>query len=514
LGGSVSGTGGAPSVRLSRFARALIAPALAAVLLSSTALQARAADPVIAAAGDIACEPSSSVTNTQCRERYTSDLLVNAGLAAVLPLGDLQYNSASLSNLTNSYDSSWGRMKSITRPALGNHEGSGSGYFDYFNGVGVNSGPAGERGNGYYSFDVGAWHLIALNSNCSRVSCSGGSAQERWLRADLASHPSACTLAYWHHPRFSSGHDGDNTFMQPLWQALYEANADLALTGHSHDYERFAPQNASGGLDRARGIRQFVVGTGGAFFTGISTAHANSEVRQNSTYGVLMITLHPTSYSWRFAPEAGRSFTDSGNESCHDSKGPIPPAPLAPSLPSGSPAPGDPSAGGPSPAFPGSRSGASGSPSAGIALVPRTGLQAAGEDAVTCTIIGSEGKDRLRGTTAGDVICGLGGHDRIRGGDGDDIIIGGGGKDRLGGGRGDDRLYGNARRDILRGQSGRDRVVGGGSRDRIFGNAGNDVLRSRDSRRGDRVFGGRGFDRAWVNGGDRARRAERVFVFR
>jgi Ca2+-binding RTX toxin-like protein len=253
-----------------------------------------------------------------------------------------------------------------------------------------------------------------------------------------------------------------------------------------------------------------VVGTGGAFFTGISTAHANSEVRQNNTYGVLMLTLRPGGYGWRFVPEAGRSFTDSGDESCHDSRGPIPPAPFAPSTPSDSPAPiGHSLAGEPS-----SPSGSSRSPSAGIALVPRTGLQAAGQGAVTCTVTGTEGRDRLRGTGAGDVICGLGGNDAIRGGDGDDIIIGGRGKDRLAGGRGSDRLYGNGRRDILRGQSGRDRLVGGWGPDRIYGNAGNDALRSRDRRRGDRVFGGRGFDRAWVNRGDRVRRAERVFVFR
>jgi chitodextrinase len=296
--------------------------ALALVILAVPGARiAFGADPVVYAAGDIACDPTDTYFNggssTHCHELKTSDIIVNGGAAKALALGDLQYNSASLSNLRASYDRSWGRVKSITRPALGNHESSGGGYFDYFNGVGINNGPAGERGKGYYSFDVGSWHLIALNSNCSRVPCNAGSAQEQWLRADLAANPRTCTLAYWHHPRFSSGHDGDGTFMQDIWKDLYDRDADLALVGHSHDYERFAPMNSSGALDRTRGIREFVVGTGGAFFTGLSGARPNSEVRQNNTFGVLKLTLHPTSYDWRFVPEAGRTFTDSGTDSCH-----------------------------------------------------------------------------------------------------------------------------------------------------------------------------------------------------
>jgi hypothetical protein len=273
---------------------------------------------IVYAAGDVACAPGDSVTSKTCHAGQTSDIILGGRDAArVLALGDLQYNSASLSNLRGSYDGSWGRVKSITSPALGNHEGGGSGYFDYFNGVGAKDGPAGLRGSGYYSYDVGAWHLIALNSNCARVSCSAGSAQVQWLQTDLAAHPTACTLAYWHHPRFSSGYDGDNTFMQTIWQTLYNANADLVLVGHSHDYERYAPLGASGGLDPSRGIREFVVGTGGAFFTGISSAKPNSEVRQNNTFGVLKLTLAATSYSWQFLPEAGKSFSDSGSQACH-----------------------------------------------------------------------------------------------------------------------------------------------------------------------------------------------------
>jgi chitodextrinase len=307
-----------------RYRRQFLALVVTGVVFAGTwPAIAAAADPVIAAAGDIACSPSDgdfnsgNGTSTRCRQKYTSNLLVNAGLAKVLTLGDNQYQSGSLSNFQGSYDPSWGRVKSITRPSAGNHEPPPStGYYDYFNGVGVSNGPAGERGKGYYSFDVGSWHLIALNSNCESGGCEAGSAQEQWLRSDLAANPRTCTLAYWHHPRFSSGHDGNNLFMQAIWQDLYNAGVDVALVGHSHDYERFAPQDASGNLSPTRGIREFVVGTGGAFWTGLSTAKPNSEVRQNTTFGVLELTLHPTSYGWQFVPEAGKTFSDSGSQAC------------------------------------------------------------------------------------------------------------------------------------------------------------------------------------------------------
>lgn len=308
---------------------------LAAAWASGAAAEAvAAADPVVAAAGDIACDPTDSGFNNgngtpvRCRQRYTSDLLLNSGLSGVLTLGDNQYNSASLANFKASYAPSWGRVKSITHPSLGNHEpGRATGYFDYFNGPGVQSGPAGDRGKGYYSFDIGAWHLIALNSNCGTVSCASGSAQEQWLKTDLAFHPNMCTLAYWHHPRFSSGYDGDNTFTNDLYTDLYNARADILLVGHSHDYERFAPQDPNANLDPANGIREFVVGTGAAFFSGMHTPQANSEVRQNSTYGVLKLTLHPSSYDWQFVPEAGKSFTDSGTNACHGGASPFQPMP-------------------------------------------------------------------------------------------------------------------------------------------------------------------------------------------
>ena len=284
------------------------------------------ADPVIAAAGDIACSPTSSSFNgglgtaTACHQKYTADLLGLSTLAGVLPLGDDQYEDGVLSAFLGSYDLTWGRFKGITYPTPGNHEyntSGAAGYFDYFNGSGVADGRAGSRSQGYYSYDIGAWHLISLNSNCTVVSCAPGSAQEQWLRADLAAHPALCTLAYWHHPRFSSGSHGDSPLVQPLWQALYDGNADIVLSGHDHLYERFAPQTPTGAADSARGIREFVVGTGGRSHYGFGTPEPNSEMRNSNTFGILKLTLHAGSYDWAFVPEAGKTFTDFGSANCH-----------------------------------------------------------------------------------------------------------------------------------------------------------------------------------------------------
>jgi acid phosphatase type 7 len=312
------------------------AAAIAAAVVPVSAGEA-AADPVVAAAGDIACSPSDpgynggNGTADRCRQKATSDLLVGGGIDVVLPLGDIQYDSASLANINAVYHPTWGRVKSITRPVLGNHEGTWNGYFDYFNGPGAADGPAGPRGRGYYSFDLGGWHLIALNSNCSRVSCGAGSIQEQWLRADLAHHPAACTLAYWHHPRYSSGHDGSHVTLHAFWKALSEAGAEIVLSGHSHNYERFAPRDVNGKPSPSGGIRQFVIGTGGAFFTGMSSRLGGSEVFQNDTFGVLKLTLHPTSYDWQFVPIAGSTFTDSGSAACSvPAPPPPPPAPPPP----------------------------------------------------------------------------------------------------------------------------------------------------------------------------------------
>ena len=307
---------------------------------------AGAGDPVIAAAGDVACDPSNSSFNggnggsSSCRMRYTSDLLVNGNYAGVIALGDNQYYCGGYSAYVQSYDLSWGRVKSITHPSVGNHEyltsgGTGcdssntgaAGYFKYFGAA------AGQQGQGYYSLDIGAWHLVALNSNCSSAGgCGTGSPQYNWLQADLAAHPTACTLAYWHIPLYSSGGRASSN-MRTLWQVLYDNNADLVLEGHDHTYERFAPQNATAGLDTARGLRSFIVGTGGANHTSFTTVAANSEVRDASTFGILAVTLHPTSYDWQFIPEAGKTFTDSGSTSCHGIPGP--PDTTPPSVPNG-----------------------------------------------------------------------------------------------------------------------------------------------------------------------------------
>lgn len=278
------------------------------------------APPVIAAAGDIACDPASSGYNgglgsgLTCRQQATSDLLVGAGYTAVLLLGDNQYESGTISAYRASYDTSWGRLKTITRPAAGNHEyytPGASGYYQYFGAA------AGDPAKGWYSYDLGAWHLVALNSNCNAVGgCAAGSAQEQWLRADLAANTESCTLAYWHHPRFSSGTHGDNPALQALWQALYEANADLVLGGHDHDYERFAPQTPSGVLDQARGLREFVAGMGGKGLRGFATTRANSQARDATSLGVLELTLRPGAYDWRYRAAVG-SFADSGSAACH-----------------------------------------------------------------------------------------------------------------------------------------------------------------------------------------------------
>jgi hypothetical protein len=277
-------------------------------------------DPVIAAAGDIACATTAKGFNggqgtaTNCQQKATSDLLVGGGLAAVLPLGDNQYVEGGQSQFAAAYDPSWGRVKSISRPVPGNHEyrsTGGIGYYDYF-GAG-----AGDPAKGYYSFDIGSWHLIALNSECAIIACSAGSEQEQWLKADLAAHSNVCTLAYMHRPRWSSGEGGSGISVAPLTSALYAGNADVVLAGHSHVYERFAPQSPSGALDKKRGLREFVVGTGGVGHGIWKTIRANSEKRNNDTFGVLKLTLHATSYDWQFDRAAGGTFTDSGKGDCH-----------------------------------------------------------------------------------------------------------------------------------------------------------------------------------------------------
>jgi hypothetical protein len=283
---------------------------------------------VVVAAGDIACGNTS--VGAKCKQGATSDLVLAQNPAAVLTLGDTQYECGETADFSAHFDPTWGRFKSIIRPSIGNHEyainsncpkavAGAPGYWTYFGDATTPLQPGCRTDcHGYYSFDVGTWHIVVLNSNCSQAGgCGVGSAQEKWLRADLAAHPTTCSLAYMHHPRFSSGQIGSFTSMQPLWQAFYDNGGDLVLTGHDHDYERFAPQSPGGQLDMTFGIREFVVGTGGRNTSSLGTIKANSEVRNTTTFGILKLVLRPTGYDWQFLPIVGSSFTDSGSTDCH-----------------------------------------------------------------------------------------------------------------------------------------------------------------------------------------------------
>jgi len=268
---------------------------------------------VIAAAGDIACEPGAAVTPTTCQHQATSDLLMQRRLNAVLTLGDEQYVVGRLKNFQQVYGPTWGRRLDITHPAPGNHEyhSGGDGYYAYFGKA------AGNPAHPYYSLDIGAWHVIALNSECSFAGgCGKGSRQERWLRQDLREHRNRCTLAFWHKPRFNSGGHGSDPQYDQFWRDMYAAGVDVVLNGHDHHYERFAPQNPDAQLD-PNGIREFVAGTGGKNLRPTLTAPLpNSEVR-GSAFGVLEMQLDDASYRWNFVPIAGGTFTDSGSAACH-----------------------------------------------------------------------------------------------------------------------------------------------------------------------------------------------------
>ena len=263
---------------------------------------------ILVGAGDIAdCKDLSGAEATA--------KLLEAIPGTVMAVGDLAYPDGTKENF-DCYNRTWGRVKARTRPSPGNHEFHTQGatfYFSYFGAA------AGDPKAGYYSYELGTWHIIALNSECIDIGgCNTGSTEEKWLRADLVAHPAACTLAYFHKPLFSSGGaHGDDPEIVPIWQALYDANADVVVSGHDHDYERFAPQTALAKPDPERGIREFVVGTGGKNHRPFTTPHANSEVRNADTFGVLKLTLRPGAYDWQFIPEAGKTFTDSGTGSCH-----------------------------------------------------------------------------------------------------------------------------------------------------------------------------------------------------
>jgi hypothetical protein len=286
-------------------ATAIVGPSPAATAPGPVATEGPSA--VLVGAGDIA-------VCGQDGDEQTAALL-DAIPGTVFTVGDNVYDVGTEHEFRECYQPSWGRHKDRTRPAPGNHDygtPGAAGYFAYFGAA------AGDPSRGYYSYDLGAWHLIALNSNCGQVGgCGRATRQGQWLQADLAANPTACTLVYWHHPRFSSGPHGSSGSTRVLWDILYEAGADVILNGHDHLYERFMPQTPNGLPDPVRGIRQFTVGTGGARLYGIAFPLATSEVREAQSLGVLKLTLRPDSYEWEFIPVAGQTFTDAGSDRCH-----------------------------------------------------------------------------------------------------------------------------------------------------------------------------------------------------
>jgi acid phosphatase type 7 len=305
----------APTRRLIRSRRAgllvltatMIAAGTVAAATSQDVPAAAAGDPVIVAAGDIACSTEQPEYNrgegtaTECRQKHTSDMILGAD--HVFVLGDAQYPIGNPEQFRAVYDPTWGRMKSVTYPTPGDHEyqsGSPDGYFDYF---GVEP---------YYSFDIGSWHWVSLNSE---IDHAAGSPQVQWLREDLAATDQPCIGAFWGAPAFSSSAKGNNPSYRPFWDALYAVHADLVLSGDSHQYERFAKQTP-GGTAASDGIRQFVVGTGGRSLDGFVTKQSNSEA-QGKVFGVLELRLGFSHYNWRFRTDSGGSFSDAGSATCN-----------------------------------------------------------------------------------------------------------------------------------------------------------------------------------------------------
>ena len=288
--------------------------AAAAILWPAAAADAKA--PIIAAAGDIACAPGGMVTATTCRQAKTAALFLgNPAITAVLPLGDEQYENGALADFQAVYDTTWGRALGKTHPVPGNHEyasgANGAGYFAYF------GSRAGQPGKGWYSFNIGKWHLIALNANCSHIhGCGPSSPQMTWLRNDLNAHHPACTLAFWHQARFSSGPEGNLADYDAFWKVLYSHHVDVVLSAHNHVYERYALQTPAQARDPQHGIREFVVGTGGKSLDPFTGPFTNGQFRQNTQFGVLKLTLHGQRYDWRFVSTTN-GVLDSGQTDCH-----------------------------------------------------------------------------------------------------------------------------------------------------------------------------------------------------
>jgi hypothetical protein len=280
--------------------------ACVAAVLTAIPVFGRTATATLVGAGDIARCSSEN------KDSATAKLLGNIP-GTVYTLGDNVYPSGTAAQFRNCYDPTWGRHKVRTRPTLGNHGYNTNGSSAYFNYFGAR---AGTRGKGYYSYDRGAWHIVALNSNCDHVSCANDSVQANWLRNDLANNPSRCTLAYFHHPLYASGTGSDTPKVRPFWNILYRHHADVILAGHAHRYERFRPITPSGDPS-PNGIRQFIAGTGGepgGDYNGPD--HPDMQVMKRNTPGVLRLNLRAGSYTWKLIPIAGKTFSDSGSDEC------------------------------------------------------------------------------------------------------------------------------------------------------------------------------------------------------
>jgi hypothetical protein len=279
---------------------------------SSGAIAAASETVVLVGAGDIA--DCGRLADAQATAGLVRTLIAGRR-GMVFTAGDNAYPNGSTRDFARCYDATWGAVRKRTRPAVGNHEYNTAGaapYFAYFGRA------AGKPGRAWYAYDLGAWRIYVLDSSCGgQASCRRGSPQEAWLRADLATNPRECVAAIWHHARWSSGYHGSDSRTAALVTDLYAAGAEILITGHDHHYERFAPQRPDGGLDRAKGIREFVVGTGGGRLYPTFLPRQNSEVRSNSVHGVLALTLEPGSYSWRFVPTKAGGFTDEGSGVCH-----------------------------------------------------------------------------------------------------------------------------------------------------------------------------------------------------
>jgi hypothetical protein len=466
----------------------LLAVAVAVLGAGGSALGQEGGDPVLVGAGDIAgCNTTG--------DEATANLLDGIP-GTVFTTGDNAYEDGTSAEFANCYDPTWGHHKARTYPSVGNHEyytAGASGYFGYFGAA------AGDPDKGYYSYDLGSWHVVVLNSNCAAVGgCGAGSPQERWLREDLKAHRAAsCTAAYFHHPRFSSGNHGNQPAVGPFWEALHDTGADVVLSGHAHSYERFAAQDPNGQADPAQGIRQFVVGTGGKSLNSFGTVQPNSEARIADTFGVLKLTLHIDGYDWEFVPVSGGTpSSDSGSGQCHDPE----PDAAAPAVVGVAPAEGATGVGGkanveaefsermdPSTltasTFTLLKEGADTPVSAAVEYDWATKKAVLGPDAdldpwatytatveggtegakdlagnplaaeevwsftttttaAACTITGTSKGEILTGTPGDDIICGRGGADTIKGLAGNDTLKGEGGNDKLHGGPGGDALDG------------------------------------------------------------------------